>query len=78
MSSDLTSQSQSNKELDKIKDALKPYLMPTILDGDIPPEVYIAFKGTQREKIKQMWKNCTDSISPVSYTHLTLPTKRIV
>ena len=68
MSSDLTPQSQPNKELDKIKDVLKAYLMPTILDGDIPPEVYIAFKGTQREKIKQMWKNCTDSISLVKNT----------
>ena len=40
--------------------------------------LFQSVEGENHEKAVELLKQAKDSVKPVSYTHLTLPTKRIV
>jgi len=56
-------------DTDTVLTSLKPYIISTYNDGEIPSEIYIAFRNSNIDKIKKMWKNCID---PLSLTRSTL------
>ena len=47
-------------------------------NSSVPNEYKISSNGNATQPLELTWKNCCRVIKPVSYTHLTLPTKRIV
>ncbi|CAH69402.1 hypothetical protein [Deltalipothrixvirus pozzuoliense] len=40
--------------------SLQEYMVPIVVDGEVPPEIYVALRGTDKDKVKRMWTNANN------------------
>lgn len=45
----------------EVIDTLSRFIVPVVRDGQVPPEVFVAFNGTDKDRIKRMWRNANDT-----------------